>query len=369
MSCCSIASRYRRWLTVLGATRRLPAGRQAALEEMIPQIDQRVLRDEIGGRLHVGVRQLEAVAHQRRQLADHAVDLVEVGRFAFDEQIVPLGADADVEERLEVLEVLVVGAEQRLDPLFGDGDALHQIQFWVFKCSSRNCFASTGEGAPAMRSTAFAVFGKRDHLANRRFAGENRDDPVQPERNAAVRRRAVFERFEEEAEPELRLLVGDAEPLEDARLQRGVVNPDAAAADFATRSARGRRPLHAPRRVRLSSLSMSSSMRRRERMVHRIPPAIVAVVLEQREIGHPQELERLRVQQVLLLRDRRAAAGPAVSTSRPVFRRPSAADRPPTPPRAGGPGAASPRSSAFTELVGGSPGRTQIRPVKPICLA
>src|SRR6185312_11333668 len=60
----------------------------------------------------------------------------------------------------EVLEVLVVGSEQRFDPLFRDGEAFHLAQFWVFKCSSRNCFGSTVEGDPAMRSTALAVFGK-----------------------------------------------------------------------------------------------------------------------------------------------------------------------------------------------------------------
>ena len=32
-----------------------------------------------------------------------------------------------LKQRFEVLEVLVVGAEQRLDPLFGDGDLLHRL--------------------------------------------------------------------------------------------------------------------------------------------------------------------------------------------------------------------------------------------------
>ena len=54
-----------------------------------------------------------------------------------------------------------------------------------------------------------------------------------PERDAAVRRRAVLERLEEEAEPRLRLLVADAQPPEHPRLQRRVVDSDAAAADLA----------------------------------------------------------------------------------------------------------------------------------------
>ena len=42
----------------------------------------------------------------------------------------------------------------------------------------------------------------------------------------------------------------------------------------------------------------------RERMVHRKPPLLVAVPLEQRKIGHPQERELVRVEKVVLLRDR-----------------------------------------------------------------
>ena len=119
-----MASRYFRCVTVFGAMRRLPARREAALEKMIAKIDRPVLRDQVGRRLHVGVRQLVAVAHQRRQLADDAVDAVEIRGVALDQQVVALRADADVEERFEVLEVLVVGAEQRFDPFFGDGDPL-----------------------------------------------------------------------------------------------------------------------------------------------------------------------------------------------------------------------------------------------------
>ena len=103
----------------------LAARREGALEKMISQVDRIVLRDQRRGGFDVGVRELVAVAHQRRQLTDHAVHFVEVGRLALDEQLVPLGADADVEERFEMFEVLVVGAKERFDPLFGDGDAFH----------------------------------------------------------------------------------------------------------------------------------------------------------------------------------------------------------------------------------------------------
>ena len=130
-----MASRYRRWLIGLRRDAALARRREAALEEVLAQIDRLVLRDQVGGGLHVGVRQLVAVAHQRRQLADDAIDVVRTGRVAVDEQLVSLRADADVEERLEVLEVLVVGAEQRLDAFFGDGDA--------FDCRLSPCITDT----------------------------------------------------------------------------------------------------------------------------------------------------------------------------------------------------------------------------------
>src|SRR4051812_9813101 len=71
-----------------------------------------------------------------------------------------------------------------------------------------------------------------DDLADRRLARQDGDDTVQPEGDAAVRRRAVLERLEEEAEAELRLLLGNAEPAENPRLERRVVDSDTAAADF-----------------------------------------------------------------------------------------------------------------------------------------
>ena len=55
---------------------------------------------------------------------DNPVHALEVGRIGLDEQIVALGADTDVEKRFEMFEVLVVGAEQRLDPFLRNGNPL-----------------------------------------------------------------------------------------------------------------------------------------------------------------------------------------------------------------------------------------------------
>src|SRR5687768_2339475 len=61
-------------------------------------------------------------------------------------------------------------------------------------------------------------FGERHHFSDRRLARENGADAIDAERNAAVRRRAVFERVEKEAEPRARFLVFDPEAAEDAAL-------------------------------------------------------------------------------------------------------------------------------------------------------
>ena len=53
-----------------------------------------------------------------------------------------------------------------------------------------------------------------------------------PERDAAVRRRAVAQRLEQEAEARLGLLVGDAERVEHLLLDVRVVDTDRAAADL-----------------------------------------------------------------------------------------------------------------------------------------
>ena len=104
--------------------------RETALEEVITQIHRVVLRHQVRRGLHVGIGQLVAVAHQRRQLTDDAVDLFQTGRFAVHEELMALRTDANVEERFEMLEVLVVGAEQGFNPLFGDRNALHLYGVW-----------------------------------------------------------------------------------------------------------------------------------------------------------------------------------------------------------------------------------------------
>jgi hypothetical protein len=57
-------------------------------------------------------------------LSEDAIDVFGAWSVAIDQQVVALSADADMEERLEVLEVLVVGAEERLDAFFRNRNSL-----------------------------------------------------------------------------------------------------------------------------------------------------------------------------------------------------------------------------------------------------
>ena len=153
-----------------------------------------------------------------------------------------------------------------------------------------------------------------------------------PERDAAVRRRAVLERVHEEAEAQARLLVADVQQPEDLALDGGIVDTDAAAARSRCRSARGRRLSRAPSRDRVCRSREVLVVRRRERVVHRRPPLLVRVPVEQREIHDPGERERVGRDQVLLLRERQPEGAEQLRRRvRPRHRRAGSGPRSPQP--------------------------------------
>src|SRR5690606_34979626 len=57
------------------------------------------------------------------ELLDEARHLVRVGWFALDEEVVPLRADADIQEAFEVPQVVVERPEQGGQAVLGDGNA------------------------------------------------------------------------------------------------------------------------------------------------------------------------------------------------------------------------------------------------------
>ncbi len=78
----------------------------------------------------------------------------------------------------------------------------------------------------------FGGLGKGDDLAQAGGAGEDHDDAVQAEGDAAVRGGAVFEGVEEEAEALVGFGVGHAEGVEDLLLDVLAVDTDAARAEL-----------------------------------------------------------------------------------------------------------------------------------------
>src|SRR5690606_11729648 len=141
---------------------------------------------------------------------------------------------------------------------------------------------------------------ERHDLTDRRFAGQDGTQAVDAKRDAPVRRRAVLQRVEEEAEARAGLLVADAEQREDASLQRGVVDTEAAARHLAAveREVVGARTHGAG--VRLERVEVFG-LRRREGMMHRVPATVFGIELEQREVEHPRERELSWIEQIQLL--------------------------------------------------------------------
>ena len=72
-------------------------------------------------------------------------------------------------------------------------------------------------GQQALRRGGFR---ERDHVTDRFFPGHQRGDAVQPERDAAMRRAAVAQGFEQEPEFLARLLFADTQQAEDGWSRR-----------------------------------------------------------------------------------------------------------------------------------------------------
>ena len=73
---------------------------------------------------------------------------------------------------------------------------------------------------------------ERDHVADGALAGQLHDQAIEPERHAAVRRRAELERAQQEPEPLVRLLGVEPNHGEDPLLKIGPIDADAAPAQL-----------------------------------------------------------------------------------------------------------------------------------------
>ena len=106
----------------LGDDLALAGGARRAAQEVVGELDLVVLGHELRRRANIAFRQLVAAADQSRHLIEHALGARDVSGITLDNHLVPACPRADVEQRLEMFQVLVVAAEHRLNPLVRDRD-------------------------------------------------------------------------------------------------------------------------------------------------------------------------------------------------------------------------------------------------------
>src|SRR3954447_544377 len=87
-------------------------------------------------------------------------------------------------------------------------------------------------GRPGEEIRPARGLGKRDDVADRVAPRDQHRDPVQAERETAVRGSAEPQRFQQEPEARLGLLLGDPERLEDLLLDVRAVDTDRPTADL-----------------------------------------------------------------------------------------------------------------------------------------
>ena len=127
-------------------------------------------------------------------------------RVAGHEQFVSVGTDLDVEQLLEVLEVLVVGTEERFNPFIRDGDSRKGgrgdesvsglfaiVTTTLWQGSSRRVQVELLELSPGdLRGRASHEIQRvrrlweRDHVPNGWLAREERHDPIEAQRDTTV---------------------------------------------------------------------------------------------------------------------------------------------------------------------------------------
>src|SRR3954447_17422228 len=170
-----------------------------------------------------------------------------------------------------------------------------------------------------------------DHLADRLDARQQRGEPVPPEGRAGVRRRAVGEGLQEEAEPLPGLLAGHPQRLEHPLLQRGVVDTDRAAHDLVAVDhhvvgVRERRTLV------LGEVLPPLGRGRGERVVHERPGAVLGL-LEHREVDDEEERPRAGLDELQPLGDLVAGRAEQLLRGPAAPPRGKKTDPPPPPPR------------------------------------
>ena len=290
-----MASTYRFWLSVFGVICFLRDGHRDRVEEDALEIRVRVVGQDAERRADVRRLDRQPRPDPGQELLHDAGPARHLPLVPAQRDLVPAGDDPEGELRLQQTQVLVVPAQEGPEVDLGA-----RVRRWVVgsatrralglphkssgitrarRCqfpgaarphagspappgadaaggwgratsiaSSRSWSGLTGVGASVRGQVALLGLGERDDVPDGLDAGQDGDDPVQPERDAAHRRGAVLEGLQEEAE------LG---PRRRPRRSRGSRRPAAGARASGCgssprrspgRSARGRRPWRAPRR-------------------------------------------------------------------------------------------------------------------------
>ena len=211
------------------------------------------------------MRQLVAlVAIRRCQLLEEPLDALLAASVAFDDELVALRADLDVEQRLDVLEVGVVSAVQRLDAflraaaiffirLLSVDDRDLEVQFpQLFRIDRRRRVRHQIHRRGGLRERNDLA--NRDSRSARMAAMRSRPSAMPPcggvPYSSASRKKP---------KRELRLLLADVEQREDPALHRRHRGFGCCRRRSRCRSARDRTPWRAPCQDRCRACSKSSS--------------------------------------------------------------------------------------------------------------
>ena len=144
--------------------------------------------------------------------------------------------------------------------------------------------------------------GEGDHVADGFGAGHQRDQAIQPERQAAMRWRAVLQGVEQEAEFLLRFFLADVERVEHLGLHFLLVDTHRAAADFPAVEHHVVGLGHCGTGVAGEQVFVAV-LRCGEGMVQRGPAVVFFVVLEHGEIHHPQRRPGAAIEVVFFMAD------------------------------------------------------------------
>mmetsp|Transcript_44555 Transcript_44555/g.71606 ORF Transcript_44555/g.71606 Transcript_44555/m.71606 type:complete len:379 (-) Transcript_44555:954-2090(-) len=140
--------------------------------------------------------------------------------------------------------------------------------------------------------TPHLVLREGDEVANTRLVAEDATEPIEAERQPAVRRRTVLERAHQEAKLLLGLLLGETELLKHRHLDVAVVDTDRPAADLHAVDDHVVRVCAHLAGLVLEVLDVLW-LGAREGVMHCAPALLIFVPLEQREVDDPQPVEAL----------------------------------------------------------------------------